>query len=251
MDINQTLQSLNAYARDYLLYLFGLFDLRADRVAEDIRDDNSPIIVHALISLTLGSFIQQIIITGVVQSDQVFLKLFGWEIAFWIFMAIVLSLVTRIIARTADFATVFSIVLRVFPPSFALSAFASALIYASTFAFSTVRNTPNLSGAEQLHNQWIVTCNAWTATLANALVEWGLVAVLLYPALSQASRSFPGLVASDARSRTLCIVSLVLLVTIIIHLTIFFAGGLDQIFHNCFVDAGWKWGSGRNGLPHA
>src|ERR1700744_3727021 len=123
MDIENFLKSANDYAREFILYLIKFFGIAHDAgPAEHIADENGHIILHALIGLTAGVFLQQMVISHVVPQNDAVLGLFVRELMFWLFFAFVIHLLARNVQTHPDFASSLSAVLRVFPPAFLIAA---------------------------------------------------------------------------------------------------------------------------------
>lgn len=221
MDIDATLRSANKYVREYLLYIIRFLALRSpEGPAEHLSDEDGQLIVHGTISLVVGIYLQQLVVAGIIPHGDLFGRLILVEVGFWAVLALSLNVLVFAFTRHGDLASAISVVLRVFPPALMISSLACAFAFALFFSLST-------SSASTL------SCERWFAVLADALTEWFLIALVLPRELHSATQSSPPLLAPQASLQTRAVTALLVIFTIAIHLTMFFAGNLKEALEKC------------------
>jgi len=239
VDVDKLVQTLNNYARDYVLHLIGFFDHRdAKRDAEHIADADGKIFVHGAISLILGFVLQQIFMSGLrpgslapvaaalseaqhgkLPGNDEILVFAAYEFGFWIFFALTTYVLIAVIVGKLDFQAVLSVILRVFPPAFIIGA--SAIMFISKGASIFLPPGP-------------ANCEGWYGVLGDAAVEWILVAFALPFALSQPTAQSAPAIPTGMKWRKAFIVTVVVILMIYAHVIVFKPTSLTHVIGTCF-----------------
>jgi hypothetical protein len=223
MDIDNFLTSVNDYGRDYILYLIKFFGIAHDgEPAEHIADEGGQIVLHALISLTAGVFLQQMVISHAVPQNDAVLGLFVRELMFWLFFAFVIHLLTRNAGTHSDFASSLSAVLRVFPPAFLFAAAIGSYAAAITPAFL---NSAHLKDADNYRG--------WAGVIADSAAEWLFVPFAIHFALAKTTKQGAAIVPPEKHARRFFVAFAILAILIVAHLL--FIGPLKFIQGLCFL----------------
>ncbi|GEM_PF-6280103 len=244
MDLDAFLRSINAYARDYILYLVSFFHFRDNSLAADsIEDEDGRIITHALINLVVGVFIQQSFISNVLSStkqlakanlagdsdkipwleflrNDTFVKLLYSELWIWVLFSIVIYALASMAGRVR-YLSALSVTLSVFPPAFAVGA--AGCQFASLLYF--LFDSP-VHPASPL-------CTSWTGLFFNAAVELILVGVALYYALSRKPAKGDPLIAPRRRWARLLVSGAVVLFLFLAQLAVFGPANVFGVIAYC------------------
>jgi hypothetical protein len=201
MDIDDLFKSVNKYARDYIQYLVRFFDHRdKNEQAEHIADTDGRIIVHSLISLTLGIYLTRVFVDATAPKNDDIMIAMANHVGYWLFFAIVILVLARILVRRATFLCALSATLRVFPPAFMIGSAAILFVCGAVYAFGDARVTPEAA-----------KCRGWIGLLGGAVVIWGLTIYGLRFSLSQATAHSEPLVPAEMIWRRRLVVTFVAL----------------------------------------
>jgi hypothetical protein len=219
------IKAINAYARDYILYLVRVFSLRYSTVEEHLEDPDSAIVLHTLISLGGGVFLQQVIIarlgeTGAKEiSNNALLVNFTNEIAFWAFIAVVIHLMARLLGQRPHFTASLSASLRVLPPVFFMSAAASIFVASGSWLV--------------LKPSLVDVCKPWISAVGDAVIEWVLVTLALYVGLAQATKVSAPIVPREMKVKRALITGMVVFLIVVTHLMVFDPRNLVAMVPKC------------------
>jgi hypothetical protein len=210
MNFETIFTSINKYARDYIFYLVGFFDHRRHATSvEHLKDKDGLIIIHSLISLTLGVYLRRVFVdkAHLPNNDDILLSM-AHQIGYWFFFSVVIFALARLLASSADFVDALSLAMRIFPPAYMIGM--ASILFVTNAIYAFLDATPEGE-----------TIRGWWGLIMGAVVFWLLAIYALRYGLYQApSHTVPVIAEAHKWQRRIvvAVIAILLLLSEVINL---------------------------------
>lgn len=126
MNLTEILETIDSYARDYIRYILAV--VNRDAFKTEARDFDPKLVIFSLFSVIIGSYLFDRFARHMIVTQSTILETATRVFAVWLAVGVVFYFGLNRLSRTrADFSATLSIVLRVLPVAYVLSAFAASV----------------------------------------------------------------------------------------------------------------------------